>query len=355
MQWCLVMVLAASRTLVSAMFQNLLRGRQGRGWRTGSSSLLMKRTSSSTLSRSQARGRSSACVARAEAGGRHDSFASLFDRRADPVTRFRRVTSVMHHNLLFTPHAYSTARNSQLEHSRATVFLYRDSSLAPLLDMRRRFKAVMDVLGAMIRSGVSLSRSVEVTVQWDRILALGPMHPVTLDDLSLDPALEIGAFFRAASDIHRRLSTFIHQVVVHRRDEAIRGWRNWIREDPMVHPFRWLRPDLVPLAPFLQCEPHLTPGGSGVLADPARIDEEFRKAFFVVLGKGIPALRNSILRWLPLLLEVSLPRLTGQVLADVVQRESAAAGSLGGWGWRKLKVLLVSWYDELASILTLVE
>ena len=33
----------------------------------------------------------------------------------------------------------------------ADVFLYRDSSIAPLLDMRRRFKAVMDVLGAMIR------------------------------------------------------------------------------------------------------------------------------------------------------------------------------------------------------------
>ena len=45
----------------------------------------------------------------------------------------------------------------------------------------------------------------------------------------------------------------------------------------MVHPSRWLRPDLVPPAPFLQCEPHVTPG-SGVLADPARIDEEFRKA-----------------------------------------------------------------------------
>ena len=39
------------------------------------------------------------------------------------------------------------------------------------------------------------------------------------------------------------------------------------------------RPDLVPCAPVLQCEPHLTPGGSGVLADPARIDEEFRKAW----------------------------------------------------------------------------
>ena len=34
----------------------------------------------------------------------------------------------------------------------ADVFLYCDSSVAPLLDMRRRFKAVLDVLGAMIRS-----------------------------------------------------------------------------------------------------------------------------------------------------------------------------------------------------------
>ena len=58
-----------------------------------------------------------------------------------------------------------------------------------------------------------------------------------------------------------------------------RGWRNWIREDPLVHPYKWLRPDLVPPAPFLQCEPRLSPGGSGVLSDPSRIDEEFRKAW----------------------------------------------------------------------------
>ena len=47
----------------------------------------------------------------------------------------------------------------------------------------------------------------------------------------------------------------------------------------MVHPKKWLRPDLVPPAPFLQCKPHLTPGGTWVLADPARIDEKFRKAW----------------------------------------------------------------------------
>ena len=43
------------------------------------------------------------------------------------------------------------------------------------------------------------------------------------------------------------------------------------------------------------------------------------------------------------------------MLADVVQRKGATAGSLDGWEWRELKVLLASWYDELARILTRVE
>ena len=47
-----------------------------------------------------------------------------------------------------------------------------------------------------------------------------------------------------------------------------------------------------------------------------------------------------------------MPRLTGQMLADVVRRKGATVGSLHGWGWRELKVLPVSWYDELARCLT---
>ena len=43
------------------------------------------------------------------------------------------------------------------------------------------------------------------------------------------------------------------------------------------------------------------------------------------------------------------------MLANVVQRKGVAAGSLAGWGWRELKVLPLSWYDELARILTKVE
>ena len=246
-------------------------------------------------------------------------------------------------------------------HDAADVFLYRNASIAPLLDMRRRFRAVMDVLGAMIRYGVSLARSVELTCQRGRVLAIGPLHPVTFGHFDMFQGVGIGEFHRIVSDVHRRLSDFIHAVVVHRRDEAVKGWRNWIREDPLVHPYKWLRPDLVPPAPFLQCDAHLSRGGSVVLADPARIDEEFRKAwlpYFCRSGQRDTSLEEfsfEVEGWLPLLLVVDLPRLTGQMLYDVVHRKSATAGSLDGWGWRELKVLPVPWYDELARILTSVE
>ena len=246
-------------------------------------------------------------------------------------------------------------------HDAADVFLYRDSSIAPLLDLRRRLKAVMELVGAMIRYGVSLSRSVELSAQWDRILGIGPLFPVTLADFQVLRGVGLGDFYHGVCDIHRRLCDFIHSIVVHRRDEAIRGWRNWIREDPLVHPYKWLRPDLVPPAPFLLCELHLSPGSSGILSDPSRIDEEFRKAwlpYFCRSGQREASLEefdSEVEGWLPLLPEVSLPCLTGQMLADVVQSKGATAGSLDGCGWRELKVLPVSWYDGWARILTAVE
>ena len=209
----------------------------------------------------------------------------------------------------------------------------------------------MDVLSAMIRHGVSLARTIELTDQWDGVLAAGPSCLVTWEDLNAVRVLGFGDFHQVVSDVHRRLSDFIHEVVVHRRDEAIRVWRDWVREDPLVHPCKWLRPDLIPPAPFLQCEPHLTPGGSGVLADPARIDEEFRKAwlpYFCRSGQKEASLEEFALEvdgWLPLLPEVHLPRLTGQMLADVVRRKGATAGGLDCWGWRDFKVLpgLMGW------------
>ena len=43
------------------------------------------------------------------------------------------------------------------------------------------------------------------------------------------------------------------------------------------------------------------------------------------------------------------------MLADVVLCKGVSAGSLDGWEWRELKALPVSWFDQLARILTKVE
>ena len=253
-------------------------------------------------------------------------------------------------------HKVRKARGNVSDVDVAGVFLYRDSSVVLLLEMRRRFRAVLCVLDAMIRWGVSLARSVELTSQW------GPSYPITHCDLVAVRGLGIGEFHRIVSGLHLRLSDSIHAVVVHRRDDAIRGWRNWVREDPLIHPEKWLRPGLVPPAPFLQCQPHLTPDGSGVLADPHRIDEEFRKAWLLYVccsGQREASLEEfdrEVDGWLPLLPVVALPGLTGEMLADVVRRKGATAGSLDGWGWMELKVLPAPWFvDGLARILSKVE
>ena len=46
-----------------------------------------------------------------------------------------------------------------------------------------------------------------LTAQWDRILAAGPLYPVTLDDLSVR-GTGIGDFHRVVVDVHHRLSDF---------------------------------------------------------------------------------------------------------------------------------------------------
>ena len=242
----------------------------------------------------------------------------------------------------------------------AGVFLYRDSSIAPLLDMRRRSKAVLGVLDAMIRYGVLP-------------VLLNSLHNGTgflLLELCILLLLMISVWFRVWASVLFIMLFLIFIIVF-----VILSMLLWFTVEMRrfggggigFGRILWfiLTSGFVliwfPPAPFLQCKPCLTPGGSGVLSDPARIDEEFRKAwlpYFCRSGQRDTSLEEfdrEVEGWLPLLPEVHLPRLTGQMLADVVQRKGATAGSLDGWGWRGFKVLPVSWYDGLARILTKVE
>ena len=67
---------------------------------------------------------------------------------------------------------------------------------------------------------------------------LGRVHPLTVQDLALARRCGFGEWCQVVEGLHRRFPDFIHRVVVHRREEAIRRWRNWLREDPPVHPYK---------------------------------------------------------------------------------------------------------------------
>ena len=157
--------------------------------------------------------------------------------------------------------------------------LYRDSSAAPVLDLRRKLKAVFDLMDAIVRRGASLTRAVELSHLWDCIVRLGPLGSVSVEEYAAARTCGVGESRRLVAGLYDRVSTFIRGIVAHRGNVGISAWRSWLREDPLVHPYRWLRADRLPPSPFLQCDRALTPGGSGVLADTAGIDAEFRKAW----------------------------------------------------------------------------
>ena len=206
-----------------------------------------------------------------------------------------------------------------------------------MIDLKRRLRAVLDVVGAIGRIGYSLARGLELTSQWGRVLRCGPLGTVTEERLRTVSGLNLPGFGVEVGLTHDGLHKFMHDIVVRRKDCAVRGWRAWILEDPLVHPYRWLRPDLVPPSPFLQCDPASAVNSLGVLSDPSLIDQKFREAwlpYFCRSVRGIADLEDFLAKveggWLHTLDIVDLPPLTGEMLSGVVRRKKVTAGSLDG-------------------------
>ena len=110
-----------------------------------------------------------------------------------------------------------------------------------------------------------------------------------------------------------------------RRDAAILSWKRWLNEDFSSRPFHWLRPDLVPPAPYLVCDPKQTPGGSGILVQPSLIDAQFRKAWmpFFRRGERDPVTPQGVLgillvTYLEQAAVIDMPVLTGEDLHSAV-------------------------------------
>ena len=217
------------------------------------------------------------------------------------------------------------------------------------------------LLSVIIREGFTLARSLELNKQWACNDRSGPVGYLDWASLENGPQAGLLEFQSRVGDAFDVITDFVKRVVVSRKDFAVQGWRNWILEDPLVHPYKWLRPDLVPPAPFWVCDPGSTVGGSGILVEPHAIDEQFRRAwmqFFCRRDRGhadLDAFRDVAEELTPMLDEVHLLPLTGDMLYEVVRSKKPTAGSQDGWGWREFKALPVAWFDKLASIFTFIE
>ena len=118
-----------------------------------------------------------------------------------------------------------------------------------------------------------------------------------------------------------------------------RGWRNWLREDPPLFTLicglgQIWSPLLLLFFSVSLILLRVVVGFSLIGLGSMRNSERLGFPTFAALWQREASLEEfdeEVEGWLPLLPEVSLPHLTGQMLADVVRRKGATAGSLDGW------------------------
>ena len=81
------------------------------------------------------------------------------------------------------------------------VSLYRDSSAAPVLDLRRKLRAVLNLLDAIVRCGVSLTRAVELSHLWDCVVRLGSLGSVSVEDFVAARSCGVGESRRLVAGV----------------------------------------------------------------------------------------------------------------------------------------------------------
>ena len=127
-----------------------------------------------------------------------------------------------------------------------------NSSLSPVLLFLGRLKSVADVLKGIRSKGFTQSRWDALVRYWGAVCRHGPCGPIS----SLHPRddwlpPDLHGFYKWVFDSLEVLKDFFRQIVVSRRDDGIRRWKGWLREDLSSRPYAWLRPDFVPPSPFL--------------------------------------------------------------------------------------------------------
>ena len=191
---------------------------------------------------------------------------------------------------------------------------------------------------------------------------MGPTGPIT----SFEPWThwippDLHGWYKWTMDAAALLDEFFLKVVHSRQTARLQAWSNWIGEDLTSYPYQWLRPDIVPAAPYLVCKPQDSPNGSGILVQLALIDAHFRKAWMPCFRRdGHPVVTVPCLLGfcggLPppgILFGSSHPY--GEELYDVAMAKKSTAGGLDGWAWNEVKALSLSWFVGLALVLRQIE
>ena len=124
-------------------------------------------------------------------------------------------------------------------------------------------------------------------------------------------------------------------------------------EDPPVHLYKWLRPDLVPPALFFTCDPEVPVDGSSFFLTLMPLRSSFTRLGCHSFAAGIGAVlilisfRAVADELTPLLDEIKLLPLSGDLLYDAVQKKRPTVGSLDGWGGESSRLFqlhgLIGW------------
>ena len=254
---------------------------------------------------------------------------------------------------------YRVSQGDEVDRNCAQFFV--NSSLSPVLLFRRRLKSVAGVL-----KGIREQRVHSVSVGRFGSVLGGCMSPWSLWSHFFSSSREnwvlpdLHGFYKCVFDSLEVLNGFLRQVVISRRDEGIRKWKVWLREDLSSRPYAWLRPDFVPPSPFLVIHDSSTQS-SHVVVEPHLVDAEFRKAWLPYFCRsGHPEVSAEkflgfIGHFLPQENFLNLPRITGRDLQEVARAKKATAGGLDGWAWNEIKALPLPWFSGLAILLELVE
>ena len=244
---------------------------------------------------------------------------------------------------------YRVSRGDDVDVHCAQHFVH--SSLSPVLLFLRRLKSVADILKGIRSKGFTQSRWNALLRYWGAVCRHGPCGPIS----SLRPwddwiPPDLDGFFKWVFESLEVLNGFLRQVVVSRRDDGIRKWTRWLREDLSSRPYVWLRPDFLPPPPFLVVkDPQIQ--SSQILVQPHLIDAEFRKAwmpFFCRSGHPVVTpdqFLDFVGHLLPQEPFLDLPRITGRDLQEVARAKKSAAGGLDGWAWNEIKALPLPWFS----------